>query len=89
LPLKLFFDIGTYADAWKKNAATGRFVYDAGLQLSLFKNVVNIYVPVLYSKEYKDYFKSTITEKRFIKNIAFSIDLQNINLKRLVPQIPF
>ena len=89
LPLKLFFDIGTYADAWKKNAATGRFVYDAGLQLSLFKNVVNIYVPVLYSKEYKDYFKSTITEKRFIKNIAFSIDLQNINLKRMVPQIPF
>ena len=89
LPLKVFFDIGTYADAWKKNATTGRFVYDAGLQLSLFKNVLNIYFPLLYSKEYKDYFKSTITEKRFVKNIAFSIDLQNINLKRWVPQIPF
>ena len=89
LPIKLFFDVGTYADAWKKNAATGRFIYDAGLQLSLFKNVVNIYVPILYSREYKDYFKSTITEKRFIKNIAFSIDLQNISLKKLIPQIPF
>ena len=89
LPIKVFFDIGTYAGAWKKNAATGRFIYDAGLQLSLFKNVVNIYVPILYSKEYKDYFKSTIVEKRFIKNIAFSIDLQNISLKKLVPQIPF
>jgi hypothetical protein len=89
LPIKVFFDIGTYAEAWKKNAATGKFIYDAGLQLSLFKNVVNIYVPVLYSKEYKDYFKSTITEKRFIKNIAFSIDMQNISLKKLVPQIPF
>lgn len=89
LPVKLFFDIGTYAGAWKKNAQTGRFVYDAGLQLSLFRNVLNIYVPLLYSKEYKDYFKSTIIEKRFVKNIAFSIDLQNINLKRWVPQIPF
>jgi hypothetical protein len=89
LPIKVFVDIGTYAEAWKKNAATGRFVYDAGLQLSLFKNTVNIYVPLLYSKEYKDYFKSTITEKRFLKNIAFSIDLQNISLKKLVPQIPF
>lgn len=89
LPIKAFFDIGTYADAWKKNSATGRFIYDAGLQLSLFNNVVNIYVPILYSKVYKDYFKSTIPEKRFLKNIAFSIDLQNINLKRLVPQIPF
>lgn len=89
LPIKAFFDIGTYAEAWKKNAPTGRFIYDAGLQLSLFKNIVNIYVPLLYSKEYKDYFKSTIIEKRFLKKIAFSIDLQNINLKRWVPQIPF
>lgn len=89
LPLKVFIDIGTYAEAWKKDATTGRFVYDAGLQLSLFKNVLNIYIPILYSKEYKDYFKSTIIEKRFWKNIAFSIDIQNINLKRLVPQIPF
>jgi len=89
LPIKAFLDIGTYADAWKKNAATGRFVYDAGLQLSLFKNVLNIYVPLFYSKVYKDYFKSTILETRFLKNIAFSVDLQNINLKKLVPQIPF
>jgi hypothetical protein len=89
LPIKLFFDIGTYADAWKKNAATGRFVYDAGLQLSLFKNTVNIYIPILYSKVYKDYIKSTIGEKKFWKNIAFSIDLQNLNLKKLIPQIPF
>jgi len=89
LPLRVFVDIGTYAEAWKKNAATGRFIYDAGLQLSLFKNVVNIYVPLLYSREYKDYFKSTITEKRFRRNISFSIDLQNISLKKLVPQIPF
>ena len=89
LPIKLFFDIGTYADAWKKNAATGRFIYDAGLQLSLFNNVVNIYFPILYSKVYKDYFKSTISKNIFAKNIAFSIDLQNISLKKLVPQIPF
>lgn len=62
LPLRIFLDIGTYAEAWK-NSATGRFIYDAGLQLSLFNNVVNVYVPILYSKVYKDYFKSTITEK--------------------------
>ncbi len=88
-PIKAFFDIGTYADAWKKNAATGRFVYDAGLQLSLFKNVLNVYVPLFYSKVYKDYFKSTIIESRFLRNIAFSIDLQNVSLKKIVPQIPF
>jgi hypothetical protein len=88
LPIKAFLDIGTYAEAWKKNAPTGRFIYDAGLQLSLFKNVVNIYVPLLYSKVYSDYFKSTIPEKRFVKNIAFSFDIQNLTVKKLFPQFP-
>ncbi len=88
LPIKAFLDIGTYAEAWKKNAETGRFVYDAGLQLSLLKNILNIYVPLLYSKVYNDYYKSTIDELRFVKNIAFSIDIQNINLRKFIPQIP-
>jgi hypothetical protein len=89
IPLKAFLDIGTYAEAWKKNATTGRFVYDAGLQLSLLKNTLNIYFPLLYSKVYKDYLKSTIPDKMFIKNISFSIDIQNITLRKFFPQIPF
>ena len=89
IPVKLFADIGTYAEAWKKDAPTGRFLFDAGLQVSVLKNIVNIYVPLLYSKVYSDYFKSTIIEKRFIKTISFSIDVQNISLKKLLPQIAF
>lgn len=88
LPIKVFFDMGTYAEAWKKNAATGRIIFDAGVQLSLFKEVLNVYVPLLYSKVYTDYFKSTIPENRFVKNIAFSIDLQNLSAKKLFPQLP-
>ena len=88
IPLKLFADIGTHAEAWETNSGTPKFLYDAGLQLSLLKNTINIYVPLFYSKVYKDYFKSTITEKRFVKNISFSIDLHNAGLKKLFPQIP-
>jgi hypothetical protein len=89
LPLRLFADVGTYAEAWKKDAGTSKFLYDAGIQLSFLKNTVNVYMPILYSKVYSDYFKSTIPDKRFLKNISFSIDIQNISLKRLIPQIPF
>lgn len=89
IPLKLFVDIGTYAEAWKNDGGTGKFIYDAGLQISLFSNTLNVYIPVLYSKVYKDYFKSTITEKRFLKNISFSFDIQSISLRKLAPQIPF
>src|SRR6185312_3604029 len=76
IPLKLFLDAGTYAQAWEKNAPTGKFIYDAGLQLSLVKKLINIYIPILYSKVYADYLKSTVTGKRFWKNISFSIDIQ-------------
>lgn len=88
IPLKVFVDIGTYAEAWKKNASTGKFIYDAGVQFSLFKNILNIYVPLMYSKVYRDYFKSTVPGNRLLNNIAFSIDIQNITLKKLVPQLP-
>ncbi|MBC7933980.1 MAG: M1 family metallopeptidase [Rhizobacter sp.] len=87
IPVKIFADIGSYSEAWKKNSGTPRILYDAGLQLSILKNAINIYVPLLYSKVYDDYFKSTITEKRFLKNISFSIDVQNRSLKKLIPQL--
>ncbi len=82
IPLKVFLDVGTYAEAWKKNASTGKFLCDAGFQLSLVKGLVNIYVPIIYSKVYADYFKSTITDKRFLKNISFSIDIQNFTFPK-------
>ncbi|MEP6676886.1 MAG: M1 family metallopeptidase, partial [Ferruginibacter sp.] len=83
LSVKIFADIGTYAEAWKKNAQTGRFIYDAGVQVSFFKDVLNIYIPLLYSKVYRDYFLSTIPEGRFAKVISFSIDVQRFNLRKL------
>jgi hypothetical protein len=89
IPLKLFLDLGTYAEAWDKKNASGRFLYDAGLQLSFFKNALNIYFPVLYSKPYKDYVNSTIVQKKFLKNISFSIDLQNLAPNKLFSISPF
>jgi hypothetical protein len=89
VPLKLYMDIGTYADAWKANAEGSKVLFNAGLQLSLLKNTVNIYAPLFYSKPYKDYFLSTITEKRFLKNISFTIDIQNFSLKKIDRRMPY
>lgn len=89
IPVKIFADIGTYAEAWNKDAATGKFLFDAGLQLSLFKGTLNIYVPVVYSSVYKDYYRSTYADGRFWKTISFSIDIQDFNLRKIDPRIPF
>ena len=83
IPLKIFADIGTYSDVWQKNATGDRFLFNAGLQIPILKEVVNIYIPLLYSKVYKDYIKSTLEKKnRFLKTISFSIDISNLNLRR-------
>src|SRR5690606_33595606 len=80
--LKVFLDIGTHGERWKKENEDGKFLYDAGLQLSLFSEVVNIYLPILYSSVYGDYIKSTIPKnKRFTTMLSFSIDIQKLSLK--------
>lgn len=89
IPLKVFADIGTYAEAWDENSGNSKILYDAGFQLSFLHNSVNIYFPLIYSKVYSDYFKSTLTEKRFVKNISFSIDLNTGYFKKQFPQLNF
>jgi hypothetical protein len=77
VPLRLFFDVGTYAEAWEPNATTSHFLYTGGVQLSLFKNVLNIYAPLIYSSD----FDQALNGVNFGRRITFSIDIQNIDYK--------
>jgi hypothetical protein len=83
-PLKAFFDAGTYAEAWDDNNPNPRFLYVAGLQLSLFRDVLNIYAPVFYSRQFRDQLKSVPEENKFLRKVSFSIDIQKISLKKLL-----
>ena len=78
VPIKVFFDAGTYAEAWKNENPGPRFLFVSGLQISLFKNVVNIYAPLLYSKQYRDLFKSVPEENKFFKKVSFSINFERV-----------
>jgi Peptidase family M1 domain len=84
VPLKLFADIGTYAEAWEKDSGLDHFLFDAGIQLPLFKESINIYLPLVYSKIYKDYILSTIAKQgRIWKKISFSIDISNFSFRKI------
>jgi hypothetical protein len=89
IPLKVFADIGTFAEAWQANATTTRFLYDAGLQVSLFQETVNIYFPIMYSTVYSDYFKSTLGPHHFWKTVSFSIDIQRFSLRKIDKNLDF
>ena len=89
IPLRVFADVGTYAEAWDRNEEGDRFLFNAGLQLSLLKETINIYIPIVHSRAYSDYYKSYLSDKRFIKSISFSIDLNNSFLKKLHHEVDF
>ncbi len=90
IPLKLFADIGTYAEAWKRDANLDRFIFDAGLQLSFFSNTLNIYFPLIYSSVFKEYIQSVLEKKnRFLKTVSFNIDISNFTLKKISRDLDF
>ena len=90
IPVKFFFDLGTYAEAWKPNADADRFIFDAGIHIPLLKETVNIYIPLIYSKVYKDYIKSIIEKKgRIWKTISFSIDISNFSFRKIDRNLNF
>jgi hypothetical protein len=88
LPVKIFFDLGTYAGAWKSNPPTSRFLYVGGLQVSLLKGIVNIYVPLFYSADFSNSLKTVPDENNFWKKISFSIDVQHVNFRKIFSKIP-
>ncbi len=79
-PLRIFFDVGTYAEAWQNNPPTSKFLYVGGIQLSLFKNLLNIYAPLVYSSDFNEALRGI----NFGHRITFSIDIQNINYKKII-----
>jgi hypothetical protein len=89
IPLKLFLDIGTYADTWQEGYQGSKILYNAGLQIPLLNNIVQVYVPLLYSKVYRDYINSTITGNKLLNTISFSIDIQELTLKKLDKNLPY
>jgi hypothetical protein len=87
--LKVFADIGTYAEPWKRNSTADRFLFDAGIRLSILKTI-NIYVPIIYSKVFKEYIQSTLPKKhRLFKIISFSIDISNFSSRKFDSKYDF
>ncbi len=82
-PVKLFLDVGTYAGLWKRESTDSRFLYVAGVQLSVLKDVINIYAPLLYSKTFRTNISAVPEENKFFKKISFSIDIHRFNWRKL------
>jgi hypothetical protein len=84
LPIRIFFDVGSYAGAWSDHPNTSRFLFVGGLQLSIIRNLVNVYLPIFYSADFSNSLQTVPDENTFWKKISFSIDVQNFSLKKFL-----
>jgi hypothetical protein len=77
LPLKLFADIASYEGLNKKEgnpATTG----DAGICICVAKNAIEIYLPLLFSKDVKNYYENS-GHYTYQEKIRFMFNLQKMN----------
>ncbi|PZF70915.1 M1 family metallopeptidase [Taibaiella soli] len=80
LPIRLFADMGTFANASLQNPSGNKYLFDGGVEVYLpFADMVSVYIPLVMSKDFSDYLKSIYGDKRFGKSIVFSLNLQHIN----------
>ena len=81
LPLKIYGDIGTTTDFKKdiKNVydLNSSFSYDAGICLSLIKNMVEVYFPLVRSEEIQKYLEAN--DAKYAEQIRFVFNLNLMN----------
>ncbi len=84
VPLKLFFDIGTYSGAWQTNPPTSHFLYTGGIELSLLHDIFHIYAPLIYSSDFRNQLRTVPDQNSFGHRLSFSIDIQNFEFKKIL-----
>ncbi|HUB62027.1 MAG TPA: M1 family metallopeptidase [Puia sp.] len=89
LPLRLFLDVGTYAQAWSDNPPTSHFLYVGGFELDFFHDVLHIYAPLLYSSDFSTQLKTVPGQNGFFQKVSFSIDFQQIPFRKWFGYTPF
>ena len=73
LPINLFADLGTTGTGLTND----KFLYDAGICISLKKNFFEIYFPILLSQDFIDYKKAN--DLKYAETIRFTLNLNLMN----------
>ncbi|MGQ0829387.1 MAG: M1 family aminopeptidase [Bacteroidota bacterium] len=74
LPLNLYADIGTCG---RDGLSKEDVLYNAGVCISLMKNIFEVYFPILISNDFQDYIKAN--DLKYEETIRFTLNLNLIN----------
>ena len=81
LPLKLYADIGT--SEFNESLLKDKFLYNVGVDICLWKDVLEIYIPIAYSKDIKTSLEAN-NKAGFFDTIRFTLNLHNINPRNFI-----
>ncbi len=76
LPIRFFVDLGTFAKA-ADILGGDEFMYDAGVELSVIPDVLNIYFPVFMSAQIKK--EQEINKKTYFESVRFELNFNRLN----------
>lgn len=79
---QVFFNIASFADAGINSSTGNKTLFEGGLQFNLLKDIIKINVPLVLSKDFKDYTNSIYTTNRFSRQISFSLSTDKIDFLR-------
>jgi hypothetical protein len=79
LPLRVFMDIGT---AGSSSLNKEKVLWAGGINLSVVNNVIDVYLPLLYSNEIKE--TLTLNNVSFPNTIRFTFNLHQIKPKEMI-----
>ncbi len=79
LPIRAYADIGT---AGKNSLLNNRLLMDAGISLSVVKNIWEVYIPLVYSNDIKKTLE--LNNYKFIHTIRFTFNLHYIKPKEIL-----
>lgn len=85
IPIHLFLDIGASGGT---SSEVSNWLYVAGLEIPLLQRNFRLFVPLIYSKPFREYVQSVLEpKKRFWQKISFQINLTNWNPRKLQPEL--
>lgn len=80
LPLKLYADVGT--SEFNESLYKERFLYNVGIDICIWENMIDIYIPIVYSKDIKTALDAN--NKSFFDTIRFTLNLHNLNPRKFI-----
>ena len=81
LPLKIYADIGT--SEFNESLYKDKFLYNVGLDISIWKNIIDIYIPIAYSKDIKTALQAN-NKGGFFDTVRFTLNLHNLSPRNFI-----